>query len=459
MPRLLGLELSAAIANIDFNVIKQWQAMGGFQLSLSRGDKSNQVKLVQLALAYDPTIYPGGTATGAFGDETRDAVVRFQQQYGLTPSGVVDKPTQKKLNEIFFNQLCPTPTVLYPDLSLAHITPTHALPQDYVPPDLVDITNIVPAAGIECVTNETASALIVMFKAAQHDGITLAVSSGYRRPEIQQLIHYFWVQIEGEEKANHDSAQPFHSEHQLGTTVDLAGKSNNFRSVDDNFNITPEGRWLIDHAYIYGFSASYPSQNNAGYVYEPWHWRYVGKELATTLHTLGISYTEYAGPHVAAQLHDVVQGTTVSASSVAVAYVSPLQEVQTLMLNNALASTSIYGMQALLYSGTSTQLFFPHNTVVTAQGLVDMLGTLLAANKSFIDGQPVDASNLVAAVSGASQTNQINTVFIAKLSSAPGYLIGALLNSTDVAGDEKKLLALIDADYVWSSSQVLGVSK
>ncbi len=87
-------------------------------------------------------------------------------------------------------------------------------------------------------------------------------------------------------------AQPGHSEHQLGTAVDLTGASIGYLGAYTGFESTKEGIWLAAHAYQYGFTMSYPHETTE-YIFEPWHYRYVGVSLATTLHTLDMSFDEY----------------------------------------------------------------------------------------------------------------------------------------------------------------------
>ncbi len=292
--------LGAAVGSLSAPLLKLWQSTGGFVSARGPGDEANDLLTVQKALATDPVLNFIATPNGYFGEGTEAAIRAFQIEYGIPQTGVIDEPTLNQLNQLFLNQLCPSPIAAAPDLSLAHITKRIGLPSDYIPAGLVDITKRVRTIGVQCVTAATAQALGQLFAAAEHDGINLAVTSGYRRPDIQQLTHDFWLAVEGD-KANTDSALPYHSEHQTGTAVDFAGSSEGFQGVDKDFGTSPEGQWLLQHAPAYGFNLSYPDEAAGEYVYEPWHWRFVGLELAAQLHAAGTAYNEIAASSPTAQ--------------------------------------------------------------------------------------------------------------------------------------------------------------
>jgi D-alanyl-D-alanine carboxypeptidase len=191
----------------------------------------------------------------------------------------------------YFSQLCPKPTTHYRDRALDAVTRDMALPADYVPTNLVNITPMVRTIGIQCLDLPAALAIKDLFAAARRDGVELAVTSGFRRPEIQQITLDTWISIEGP-RARNEVAEPFHSEHQLGTAVDLSGASQGFSGVQDNFGTTKEGKWLALNAPNYGFTLSYPS-SSPEYVYEPWHFRYVGTSTALFLLGRGVTFNEY----------------------------------------------------------------------------------------------------------------------------------------------------------------------
>ena len=112
-----------------------------------------------------------------------------------------------------------------------------------------------------------------MAYAAKADGITLTVSSTYRSYERQLEVFDYWVQIDGLEEAERESARAGTSQHQLGTVID-------FGSIDESYAETDECKWLNEHAADYGWSLSFPMgyEDVTGYKWESWHFRYIGRE-------------------------------------------------------------------------------------------------------------------------------------------------------------------------------------
>jgi D-alanyl-D-alanine carboxypeptidase len=120
-----------------------------------------------------------------------------------------------------------------------------------------------------------------LFKAASAEGKEILVISAYRSFDTQSALKSAYKVTYGAGTANKFSADQGYSEHQLGTTVDFTTQEtgNDFLS----FDTTAEYTWLLNNAHKYGFVLSYP-KNNTYYAYEPWHWRFVGIDLATRLH-------------------------------------------------------------------------------------------------------------------------------------------------------------------------------
>ncbi len=175
---------------------------------------------------------------------------------------------------------------------LAPVTKTSGLPASYVPSNLVP-TNL-PGGGQ--LVSEAALALKNLFDRAKTQGIYMKVVSGYRSYSYQQTVFNNWVaterskglsQEEAEVKANTYSAKPGHSEHQLGTAVDVACATCN--AFDNSAGNKAVYDFVEANAHQFGFIISYPrnSQNLTGYIYEPWHLRYVGIELANEIFNSG----------------------------------------------------------------------------------------------------------------------------------------------------------------------------
>lgn len=135
-----------------------------------------------------------------------------------------------------------------------------------------------------------------MFKAAKDEGITLVFGSGYRSAALQRQFYDSYKAKDGQQAADTYSARPGHSEHQSGLAFDLTSKSGTCH-LQICWEDTPEGKWVAANAYKYGFTLRYQKgkENITGYQYEPWHFRYVGKELATELYNLGQTLEEFFG--------------------------------------------------------------------------------------------------------------------------------------------------------------------
>lgn len=156
------------------------------------------------------------------------------------------------------------------------------LPADYVPAGLTPPS--VATAGRELVRSDTASALEDMFSAAAKQGLKLEVVSGYRSYSYQQQVYGGYVRSVGTAGADTFSARPGSSEHQTGLAADLGALSGKCQ-LDQCFGDTPEGKWLAANCYKFGFIIRYPKGKDSltGYEYEPWHVRYVGKDLAAQI--------------------------------------------------------------------------------------------------------------------------------------------------------------------------------
>lgn len=156
------------------------------------------------------------------------------------------------------------------------------LPSDFEPPDLVDAS----AAGFD--TGDQIREIIVddldaLRQAAEDNGTPLGLISAYRTYSYQKGLYDDSVAERGEEQAQLGTARPGHSEHQLGTVVDLLEAGS--QDLTQAFADTETGTWLAENAATYGFVMSYPDlpRERTCYKFEPWHLRYVGRDLAPTI--------------------------------------------------------------------------------------------------------------------------------------------------------------------------------
>lgn len=143
--------------------------------------------------------------------------------------------------------------------------------------------------------SEAAAALEDLFEAAAQDGITLYATSGYRSYSTQKAIFERKLERMDEKQANASVAKPGYSEHQTGLAMDIEGETTKGTGLTEAFGESLEGIWTAEHCAEYGFIIRYPKgkTNITGYIYEPWHLRYVGKEAAAEITELGVTFEEY----------------------------------------------------------------------------------------------------------------------------------------------------------------------
>jgi zinc D-Ala-D-Ala carboxypeptidase len=186
---------------------------------------------------------------------------------------------------------------------LAEVTASYGLDPNYIPPDLVRLGDYLPGRVTlpeNLLRQDAAKALGKMVNAMLAEGLAPTVLSSYRSYFEQAVAHQRWV-VEDPANADQISALPGHSEHQLGTVVDFGSPEMPVLtgSTTDKFSPlfiqTSEGRWLAEHAFEYGFSMSSPqrAEGLTGLTYEPWHYRYIGVDLASYLRVSGYFLDEY----------------------------------------------------------------------------------------------------------------------------------------------------------------------
>ncbi len=157
---------------------------------------------------------------------------------------------------------------------------------------VVNKTYTLPSSYGNGLTNATTEAFNKMQAAAKVDGLNIYISSGFRSYSYQKTLYNNYVNRDGVTAADTYSARAGHSEHQSGLAFDV-------NTINDSFANTEEGKWLNDNCYKYGFILRYPKgkSDETGYQYEPWHFRYVGVELAEKLYNNGnwITVEDYFG--------------------------------------------------------------------------------------------------------------------------------------------------------------------
>jgi D-alanyl-D-alanine carboxypeptidase len=167
----------------------------------------------------------------------------------------------------------------------------YRLPADFAPRRLVSTARAGLQRGYEIIP-ALVDDLRAMHQASIEADAEIAIRWAYRSYGEQVSAHNLWVSQVGEERARQVSARPGHSEHGLGTAID-------FRSADslrppweyDDWARTRPGAWMQDNAWRFGFVLSYPKgmADETCYAYEPWHYRYVGRDLAQQIHDSGLT--------------------------------------------------------------------------------------------------------------------------------------------------------------------------
>lgn len=152
------------------------------------------------------------------------------------------------------------------------VNKTYSLPSDYNP-------------GVDGTAN---AALNEMIAAAAKEGINLWIASGFRSYSRQETLYNNYVARDGKAAADRYSARPGYSDHQTGLAFDL-------NSLEQSFGETKEGKWIAENCWKYGFILRYPQNKEAqtGYMYEPWHVRYLGKDIAEKVYKSGLCLEEY----------------------------------------------------------------------------------------------------------------------------------------------------------------------
>lgn len=193
----------------------------------------------------------------------------------------------------------PAPPVA--DEALAVLDRSYALPADYVPADLVAASEagLTGASATKLVRAVVVDDLADMAAAWKAAGLTIEIESAYRSYANQAATFESWAARVGYDEALSRTARPGHSEHQLGTALDLisAGWSGRF---GDWAVESDEGAWMAANGWKYGYVMSYPASSQEGtcFSYEPWHYRWIGRERAAQHRDSGLDLRRFLERYV-----------------------------------------------------------------------------------------------------------------------------------------------------------------
>ena len=178
------------------------------------------------------------------------------------------------------------------------VNPWNRIPEDFS----VELAQLNSGGAVEAIDARAYPELLDMMDAMSSEGLSPLICSSYRTMEkqqrlysnkIEQYLEQGYSQAEAEIEAGKWVAVPGTSEHQLGLAVDITDMR--YQLLDEGQALTPVQQWLMDNSYKFGFILRYPSDKSeiTGINYEPWHYRYVGKEAAKEIYEKGICLEEY----------------------------------------------------------------------------------------------------------------------------------------------------------------------
>ena len=177
-----------------------------------------------------------------------------------------------------------------PDSLMVLVNKLNSLQSNYVPHDLEQIS-LNYATNNKFLRKEAKENFEKLSSDAKKIGYSIIAVSAYRDYDYQENLFNNYVKEKGENYALKCSAKAGHSEHQTGLSVDVMGSNNDY----DQFEKSKEFDWMKNNSYKYGFILRYPKGKEyiTGFKYEPWHYRYVGKDIASIIYTEGITLEEY----------------------------------------------------------------------------------------------------------------------------------------------------------------------
>ncbi|MFC1720896.1 M15 family metallopeptidase [Patescibacteria group bacterium] len=230
----------------------------------------------------------GYTRTNITLKKTEKELAKYQTNLKITTAHLVQEKENVALKEREIGELNITVdtleklTTLDPEL-LQKYSKVFFLNENYEPPQVFPIPNLYKYYEERDVSVHAHvwPYLQGLLLASGRDGVVLYILSGYRSFEEQQTLKSNYTITYGAGTANQFSADQGYSEHQLGTTLDFITTGLGGRL--DGFENTAAYTWMQEHAHKFGFTLSYP-EKNGHYIFEPWHWRFVGIKLATDLH-------------------------------------------------------------------------------------------------------------------------------------------------------------------------------
>ncbi len=216
-----------------------------------------------------------------------DRYINYKNKHKKLSNSEIVLQVNMGLDQEFYTNINPSPNQ---NSNFVLVNKFYYLDKDFVPDNLEKIDKTYSVDG-KTLVNVARISFECLAKKAKEDGFTIRAVSTYRSYSYQTNLYNNYVKEDGVNKADKYSARPGFSEHQTGLAVDV----DNIKSGFNDFESTKEYKWMLENAHKYGFILRYPKDKEyiTGYIYEPWHYRYVGVEIATFIHQNNLTFEEY----------------------------------------------------------------------------------------------------------------------------------------------------------------------
>ena len=231
-------------------------------------------------------------------DKIKKELDYYNEEYQKRYENYLEKNPKLSLEQVVKNvnmhldlkQYEDTEEAKYQNTEKILVNKHYYLTKEYVPKNLENISTRFALSGMKLV-KEAKEAFEKMAKDAEKQDLTIVAMSTYRSYNYQVNLYNRYAKEDGKEKADTYSGRAGHSEHQTGLAVDVYNKEKNYTSFEE----TEEYKWMQKHAHEYGFILRFPKtkEEETGYQFESWHYRYVGIDIAKYINDNNISFEEY----------------------------------------------------------------------------------------------------------------------------------------------------------------------
>ena len=224
-------------------------------------------------------------------DKNFDKYISYMNEFSDLSTKEVVRNINIHLDKDFYEETYEADITL--DTSIL-VNKYYYLKKDFAPDDLVTISQTYSwgESGSQKVRKIVYEAFLDMWNSANSEGYYLMVNSSYRTYQDQESVYNNYRNTSGQTYADSIASRPGYSEHQTGLAIDIFSKTNTSSAT---FKDSAEAKWLKENAHKFGFILRYPEdkENITGTTYEAWHYRYVGKDIATYIHEHDITFDEY----------------------------------------------------------------------------------------------------------------------------------------------------------------------